>query len=183
MRRLILIAALVLASSSALAQTKPAPKPAAKPAAAKPEAKPAPARADFRDPEALVALLADMGAKTTLAKPTESSVGFRVETPGGAFGGQFVSCDPKGKACRMLAFSTGFERKGPNLAEINMFNRTEVACRGFMTDDGKANVMYSTLLTARMNAEEMREHVGVWQGCLVAFRGFTVDPVGYMSAH
>ncbi len=178
MRRLIFLAALTLAATPVLAQTKPAPKPAVKA-----EAKPAAARADFRDPDALVTLLADMGAKTTLAKPTESSVGFTVETPGGSFGGQFVTCDAKGKACRMLAFSTGFERKGPNLAEINMFNRTEVACRAYMTDDGKPNVMYSTLLTSRMNADEMREHIGVWQGCLVAFRGFTLDPVRYMSAH
>jgi hypothetical protein len=190
MRTYLLIAALMLAAAPALAQTKaPAAKPAAKGPAAKAAPKPAPKPAtapreafDAHDPGDLVKLLAGMGATAEIAKTkAEGSVSLNISTPGGAFGAQFVGCDAEGKACRMLAFSTGFERRGATLAQLNIFNRTEIACRGFLTDDGKSNVMYAALLTQRLTAEEMRQHIGVWQGCLSTFGQFTADPVRFIA--
>lgn len=184
MRSLFLIAALALAAAPALAQTKaPAAKPAAKASAAKPAAKSASPKAafDVRDPAALVALLATMDAKAEVKSKTEGSVSLNVTTPGGAFGIQFVGCDAEGKACRMLAFSTGYERRGATLAQLNIFNRTQIACRGFLTDDGKSNVMYAAMLTQRITTEEMRQHIGVWQGCLATFGQFTADPVRFIA--
>lgn len=188
MRIITLIAAMALAGAPALAQTKAAPKAAAakaapaKPAAAKSAAKAAAKPAfDARDPEALIALLAGMDAKAEMGTKTDTSVALKVTTPGGGFGAQFVDCDAKGKACRGLAFSTSFDRKGPNLAQLNIFNRTQIACRGFLTDDGKSHVMYSAMLTSRLSAEEMRQHIGVWQGCLGLFGQFNADPVRFIA--
>lgn len=188
MRIAVLIAALAFIAQPVSAQTKapaaksqpakaPAPKAAAKPAP-KPAAKPA---FDARDPDALVALLAGMNAKAEVTGKTDSSVALRVTTPGGGFGAQFVDCDAKGKACQGLAFSTGFEKKGPTLAQLNIFNRTQIACRGFLTDDGKSHVMYSAMLTGRLTADEMRQHIGIWQGCLGLFAGFNADPIRYIA--
>lgn len=179
MRTAMLIAAIVLAASPALAQTK---APAAKAASAKPAGKATPKAAfDARDPDALVAILAGMDAKAEIGTKTDTSVALKVTTPGGGFGVQFVDCDAKGKACQGLAFSTGFERKGPNLAQLNMFNRSQIACRGFLTDDGKSHVMYSAMVTSHTNAEEVRRHIGVWQGCLSLFGQFNADPVRFLA--
>ena len=140
-----------LASAALLALALAAPALAAGPA--KPSAKPAASSAfDARDPAALVGLLATMDAKANVLGANNGVVVLDIATPGGKFGAQFVDCDANGKACGMVAFSTAFERRGANLAQINVFNRSQVACRGYLTDDGRANVMYGAMLSARTNA-------------------------------
>src|SRR3990167_2680494 len=145
---------LALFAVIAILASGPAVAAPAKPAATKP---------------AVANLLAGAGAKTESARGGEGQVAMKVVTPGGGFGMQFANCDAKGKACAGVAFSTGFDRQAPTLAHMNLFNRTQFACRGFTGEDGKPNVMYSTLLTSRMTAEDMKQHLGVWQGCLGAF--------------
>lgn len=196
MRTLVLTVALALAAAPAMAQTKPAAKaeakpaakPAAKPDAPKPAAKPpAPKPAtpkiafDARDPDALITLLGTMQAKATVKAKTNHSVSLDVTTPGGGFGAQFVDCDASGKGCQGVAFSTAFERTGVTLAHVNMFNRTQIACRAYLTDDNKPNVMYSAMITSRLSSDEMKQHIGAWQGCLALFNEFTADPVRFIS--
>ena len=174
MRILPLVLALA-AASPAMAADKPAPKPAA--------AKPAASAAfDARDPAALVGLLSSMDAKASVVSTDNGIVVVDIVTPGGKFGAQFVDCDAKGKACQAVAFSTAFERRGPTLPQINIFNRTQVACRGYLTEDGRSNVMYAAMLTSRLSAAEMKQHLGVWQSCLSTFGRFNRDPAGYMAA-
>jgi hypothetical protein len=175
MRTIALALLLAAVSTAALA----APDAPAKPAAAKPAAKTA--MFDPRDPAAIVALLAGMDAKAAVTKAGDGLVTMTVTTPGGGFGLQFVSCDAKGKACGGLVFSTAFDRKAPTLSQINVFNRSQFACRGFLSDDGKANVMYPVMLTLRMNAAEVTQHVGVWQGCLGSFGAFLKDPAVFLA--
>ena len=128
---------------------------------------------DLRDPAALIGLLKTMDAKAEIARTEATVVFLNVSTPGGDFGAQYVDCDAKGKACRALVFSTAFSAKGVNLGKINDFNKGQVACRAFLADDGKPNIAYATLVNLRMTAEEAKQHVGVWQGCLTSFGSFT----------
>lgn len=143
-------------------------------------AKPA-ASFDARDPTALVGLLTGMDAKAAIVSTGEGMVVLDITTPGGKFGAQFVQCNETGKACGAVAFSTAFERRGPNLQQINDFNRTQVACRGYLTEDGRSNVMYAAMLTSRLSAGEMKQHLGVWQGCLSTFGRFNRDPISYLA--
>lgn len=128
---------------------------------------------DVRDPASLITLLKTMDAKAEVARTEATVVFLNVTTPGGDFGAQYVDCDAKGKACRALIFSTAFSAKGVTLKQINDFNKGQVACRAFISDDGKPNVAYATLVNLRMTAEEVKQHVGVWQGCLGSFGAFT----------
>jgi glucose/arabinose dehydrogenase len=175
MRKFALILALSAVAASAQAASH---KAAAKPAAPKSEAaKPI----DARDPAALMGVLAGMGAKSTAAKSPAGRVLVTIETPGGGFGLQFVDCDAAGKACHGLAFSTAFDRKGATLAQLNSFNRDQVVCRGFLGEDGRPNIVYSTLLSPRMSTEDLKEQIGVWQGCLATFAEFTTDPAAFLA--
>ena len=99
---------------------------------------------DVRDPASLITLLKTMDAKAEVARTEAAAVFLNVTTPGGDFGAQYVDCDAKGKACR-----------------------------AFLSDDGKPNLAYATLVNLRMTAEEVKQHVGVWQGCLGSFGAFT----------
>ncbi|MFZ3007817.1 MAG: hypothetical protein WA047_16745 [Phenylobacterium sp.] len=128
---------------------------------------------DVRDPAALITLLKTMDAKAQIARTEATVVFLNVTTPGGDFGAQYVDCDARGKACRALIFSTAFSAKGVSLGQINSFNKDQVACRAFLADDGKPNVAYATLVNLRMTAEEVKQHIGVWQGCLGSFGSFT----------
>jgi hypothetical protein len=175
MRTIAFALVLAAAATSAFA----APEAPAKPA--QPKAAAAKAVFDPRDPTAIVQLLASMDAKAAVTKAGEGLVTMTVTTPGGGFGLQFVSCDAKGKSCGGLVFSTAFDRKAPTLSQINVFNRSQFACRGFLSDDGKANVMYPVMLTLRMNAAEVTQHVGVWQGCLGSFGAFLKDPTVFLA--
>lgn len=175
MRKFALILALTAVAASAQAASH---KAATKPAAPKPEAaKPI----DARDPAALIGVLAGLGAKSTIAKSPAGKVLVTVETPGGGFGLQFVDCAPDGKTCHGLAFSTAFDRKGATLSQMNSFNRDQVVCRGYLGEDSRPNIVYSTLLSPRMTADDLKEQVGVWQGCLATFAEFTADPTAFLA--
>ena len=167
MRALVL--ALAVGATSTVALAAPA-KPAAKAASF-----------DARDPTAVARLLTSMDATASVASSGGGMVVLDIATPGGKFGAQFVQCNEGGKACGAVAFSTAFERRGPNLQQINDFNRTQVACRGYLTEDGRSNVMYAAMLTSRLSAAEMKQHLGVWQGCLSTFGRFNRDPVAYLA--
>lgn len=170
--------ALIIALAAAPALAAQSAKPAAKPAA-----KPPPQAFDARNPAALVTLLASVDAKAAVAAAEKGVVALDIATPGGKFGAQYVDCDESGKACGMIAFSTAFERRGPTLSQINVFNRTQVACRGYLTEDGRSNVMYGLLLTPKMTAAEMKQHLGVWQGCLATFGRFNRDPQAFIAGN
>jgi hypothetical protein len=198
MRTLVLaLAALAVASTAQAASpaAKPAPKAEAKPAA-KPDAKPATtaakpapaappglkiAKFDARDPDSIVALLAALDAKAKVSRIENGQAFLEVTTPGGGFGAQMIGCDAKGKACHAIALFTAYEKKGVTLADINDFNRSQLACRGILAPDGRPSVMYATLVNLRMTAEEMKQHMGAWQGCLTSFSEFTRDPVAFLS--
>ncbi|MBT9471205.1 MAG: hypothetical protein V4514_15345 [Pseudomonadota bacterium] len=169
--RLVIIALAIAASANAAFAAPAKPAPAAAKAAT----------FDARDPKALVGLLNGMDAKAGVASSGKGMVVLDIATPGGKFGAQFVQCDETGKACGAVAFSTAFERRGPNLQQINDFNRTQVACRGYLTDDGRSNVMYAAMLTSRLSAAEMKQHLGIWQGCLATFGRFNRDPAAYFQ--
>lgn len=175
MRKLALILALTAVAASAQAASH---KASAKPAAPRPETGKA---IDARDPAALIGVLAGMGATSTTTKSPAGKVLVQVETPGGGFGLQFVDCDSGGKACHGLAFSTAFDRKGASLAQLNSFNRDQIVCRGFLGEDGRPNIAYSTLLNPHMTTDDLKDQIGVWQGCLATFAEFTADPAAFIA--
>jgi hypothetical protein len=172
----------LMAAPFAIAATPP--KPAAK--AANPAAKPAPKAApragfDARDPAAMIGVLAEMGAKAEVSRSTQEEVFLKVTTPAFAFNMQYVGCDRTGRACRAIAFATVAEQRRANISQLNAFNQTSLTCRVFQDQAAKPHVMYSTLVSAADTREEMRAHVGVWQGCLAAFGAFLNDPPGYLA--
>jgi hypothetical protein len=156
-------------------------KPAARAPASK-AAKPAPAAFDARDPASLIALLETMGAKAEVGEKSDGDVKLKVVTPSFSFGAQFVDCSKSGVACQGLAFSTSSEKQHANLAQLNAFNQTSLTCRVFQDQAAKPHVVYSTILTAQDTREEMRTHLGVWQGCMATFGAFLSDPNGYLAA-
>ena len=191
MRASIFALCLCLAASPALAQTaarpatpppatvKPA-KPSAKPAAKRPPA-PKPAAFLATDPSDIITLFSTMGAKATRAKSEDGMVFLDVTAPGAAFGVQMIGCDSNGRTCRAMALFSVFDKPGISLAQINDFNRSQFACRGVLTPDGQPSVMYAALVDARLNQDQTRAHLGVWQGCLKGFGEFVADPVEFLS--
>ena len=136
---------------------------------------------DARDPAALTTVLASMEATATVARKTDDAVYLNVKTPAYAFGVQFAGCNDKGKACQGLAFSTASETRTATLAQINGFNQTSINCRVFQDKGGKPHISYSTLLSASDTRDEMRMHIGAWQGCVGSFGAFLADPPGFLA--
>lgn len=190
----ILLAALAI-GPAALAQTKRTPvkaaatKPAAtKPTPAKPAAKPVPAAApkpasfNARDPASLVALLGEMGAKGEISGSEDDSVFIRVTTPTYGFSVQFAGCDKTRRACKAVLFSAPATKGSATLMQLNRFNQTAIACRGYQDQAGQLRALYDALLFDRDGREEMTGHLGAWQGCLAAFGEFLDDPNGYLAS-
>lgn len=199
MRPALLAPCLTLAASSALAApaAKPAVKPAAtpapvtepkaaspKPAAPATAAKPTKTKAgpfNASNPADIITLLSTMGAKATQAKSEDGMVFLDVTAPGTSFGVQMIGCDAKGAACHAMALFTVFDKEGITLAQLNDFNRSQFACRGLLTPDGHPSVMYAALVDGRINQNQTKAHLGVWQGCLKGFGDFVADPVEFLS--
>ena len=142
-----------------------------------------PAAFDPTDPAGLMAVLASNDAKAQRIQAEGGVVVLNVETPAGKFGVQFVGCDDKGKSCDMAAFSTAFQQRGPTLAQINTFNRSQVACRGYLTEDGRSSVMYGLLLTPHLSQADLKQHLGVWQSCLATFGRFNREPQAFLNTN
>ncbi|MFM8376706.1 MAG: YbjN domain-containing protein [Phenylobacterium sp.] len=168
------LAAAPLTPAAAVAAT-PAKAPAPKTSAPRTPA------FDARRPPDVIALLAAMEAKAEIGRKANGQVFMTVTTPGGGFGAQMVGCDEAFATCRAIALYSAFSRKGVTMAQINDYNRSQLTCRGIMTPSGEPSVMYAVLLNGRMTRDELREHVGVWQGCLSGFGEFIQDPIGFLS--
>lgn len=180
---------LLLAATPALGSAqapRPAPKPpvkpAAKPAPAKPVAATPSGAFNAQDPASLIALVATMDAKAEIMRSTDTEVFLKVSTPSFAFNVQYTGCDARGRSCQGFAFSTHSDTQKTNLAQLNAFNQTSITCRVFQDRVGKPHVMYTALLSRADTREEMRSHIGVWQGCLGTFGVFLSDPVGYLAS-
>lgn len=169
------LAAAGLLLAALVAAPVPADAAAPKPAASKPAA------FDARRPADVISLLASMEAKAEVARQADGQVFMNVTTPGGGFGAQMVGCDETFATCRAVALYSAFSRKGVNMIQINDYNRSQLTCRGIMTPSGAPSVMYAVVLNGRMTRDELREHVGVWQGCLTGFGEFIQDPIGFLS--
>ncbi len=167
---MIVSLSVLLAGAPALAAATPAKPPPAAPGY------------DARDPASLVALLATMGAKAEVVQRADADVKLAVTTPAYSFGVQFVDCDISGRGCLGLAFTTSSDMRHANLAQLNGFNQTSISCRVFQDQRAKPHVVYAALLSPRDTREEMRRHIGVWQGCLVSFGAFLADPNGFLAA-
>jgi hypothetical protein len=187
MRQSLLLAAAVLtvaaapAKPPAKAPAKPAPKPAAAPA------KPAPARAtpaapfDARDPQSLIGLLTEAGARAQTGRRDGDSVFVTVGSTAANFSVQFAGCDRAGKGCQAALFDALLEAGTPTLAQVNGFNQTSVTCRVYIDRGNKAHVLYSQVLMASDTRDSARTHLAAWQGCLVDSRDFVRDPVAYLA--
>lgn len=176
------LAALIVAGPALGADAKPAPKDAAKPAPKAASATAASGPFDARDPASLAGLLESMNAKSERSRLGDHGVSLKVTAGGFGFGVQYVDCDERGRDCKALAFSTAAETRKATLVQINAFNQTSISCRAFEDQAGKAHVMYSVVLSPNDTREEMRNHVGVWQGCLATFGAFLTDPAGYLAS-
>lgn len=139
--------------------------------------------ADPQNPDSLIALLAAMDAKAETSRRDGDSVNLRVTTANLGFGVQFAGCDEHGRKCRAMAFSTVFgSARTPTLAQTNGFNQTSLTCRAWQDAAAKPNVMYTALISPRATPEDMRNHIGAWQGCLATFAEFLADPVRYLAS-
>lgn len=178
----VLAAVALTASAPALAAAPAAsPKPAAPKSAAPKSGAPKASAFDARRPADIIALLSGMEATTEIARKADGQVFMKVTTPGGGFGAQMVGCDEAFTSCKAIALYTAFARKGVNMVQINDYNRSQLTCRGVMAPSGEPSVMYAVLLNGRQTRDEMREHIGVWQGCLSGFGEFIQDPIGFLS--
>ena len=136
---------------------------------------------DARDPASLIVLLATMDARAEVVARGEDTVDLKVATPAYGFAVQYAGCDAQRRACKAALFTAQSERT-PTLAQINAFNQTSITCRAFQDRAGKPHLLYSTLVSSQDSRDEMRAHLGAWQGCLGEFGAFVADPNGYLAA-
>lgn len=181
MRLILVIAAATLCMGAQAAKAPAVKAPPAKAAPAKPAAVTPVAPTDPTNPQTTIALLATLGAKATVTQRDEDGVEFKVETPYYGFAGQFAGCDGQGRKCKAVAFTTQ-SAATPTLAELNAFNQTSLTCRVWQDKAGKPHVMYSALLSATDTEDELKLHLGAWQGCLAEFGDFLKDPKAYLAS-
>ena len=183
---LILPAALAcLAAAPAPAQKAPAQKaPATKaPATKVPAAKAAPLTGPFdaTNPQALMDLLSQAGAKVQTGRREADAVFVAVSSPAASFSMQFAGCNPQGRACRAVLLDGQLERVPATSAQINGFNQTSVMCRLYQDKAGLPHILYSAILFKTMSREDASTHLFAWQGCLADARDFMRDPVAYLA--
>lgn len=184
-RTLLILPAALACLAAAPAQKAPATKaPAAKaPAAKAPPAKAAPLTGPFdaTNPQALMDLLGQAGAKVQTNRRDADAVFVAVSSPAASFSIQFAGCNPQGRACRAVLLDGPMERGPATSAQINGFNQTSVMCRLYQDKAGVPHILYSAILFRTMSREDASTHLFAWQGCLADGRDFMRDPVAYLA--
>jgi hypothetical protein len=180
-RHLLLLPAALACLAAAPAPKAPAAKaPAAKAAPAKPAPKPA-APYDAQNPQGLMAILGEAGAKVQTGRKEADSVFVTVTSTAANFSLQFAGCNPQGRACQAALFDSLLDGGSPTLAQINGFNQTSVFCRIYQDKAGKAHAIYAAMLVKSDTRDSAVTHLAAWQGCLGEARGFLRDPVAYLA--
>lgn len=176
LRLFALLAAAV--ACTAAAPAKPAPKaPAPKSAASKPAGA---GGFDLRDPQALASLLTAAGATAKVDRHDDDSALVGVTSVAANFSVQFAGCDRSGRDCKVMLFDQPTEGT-PTVAQLNAFDQTSAACRGYQDRGGRAHVLYSALLFADDSREHAVAHLAAWQGCIAEFHQFLTDPNAYLA--
>ena len=184
-RHALLIAPLALLCMAAA----PAPKAssAKSPVAAKPAPlKLAPSAAakapiDVQNPQGLMDILGQAGAKVQTRARDGDSVFVAVTSTTANFSMQFAGCNPQGRACRAVLLDAAMDRSSVSGAQINAFNQTSVMCRIYQDRAATQHVVYSAMLFQTMNRDDAATHLQAWQGCLADAHDFLKDPVGYLA--
>jgi hypothetical protein len=166
----------ILCLAAAPAAKAPAKPPPAKPAAAAPAA-----AFESTNPQSLMTLLGDAGAKVQTNRRDEDSVFVAVTSTAANFSLQFAGCNPQGRACKAVLFDTLVEGGAPTLQQINGFNQTSVFCRLYQDKQGKPHATYAALLVKSDTRDSAVNHLAAWQGCIAESRDFVRDPVSYLS--
>jgi hypothetical protein len=187
-RHALLIAPLaLLCVAAAPAPKAPPAKSAAKPVAAKP-APPKPVSTavakgsfDIQNPQGLMDILGQAGAKVQTRARDGDSVFVAVTSTTANFSMQFAGCNPQGRACRAVLLDAAMERSSVTGAQINAFNQTSVMCRIYQDRAATQHVVYSAMLFQTMNRDDAATHLQAWQGCLADAHDFLKDPVGYLA--
>ena len=192
-RHALLIAPLaLLCMAAAPAPKAPPAKPVAKPVATKPAspkpATPKPTSAvtakgafDVQNPQGLMDILGQAGAKVQTRARDGDSVFVAVTSTTANFSMQFAGCNPQGRACRAVLLDAAVDRSSVTGAQINAFNQTSVMCRIYQDRGATQHVVYSAMLFQTMNRDDAATHLQAWQGCLVDAHDFLKDPVGYLA--
>jgi hypothetical protein len=187
-RHALLIAPLaLLCVAAAPAPKAPPAKSAAKPVAAKP-APPKPVSTavakgsfDVQNPQGLMDILGQAGAKVQTRARDGDSVFVAVTSTTANFSMQFAGCNPQGRACRAVLLDAAMDRSSVTGAQINAFNQTSVMCRIYQDRTATQHVVYSAMLFQTMNRDDAANHLQAWQGCLADAHDFLKDPVGYLA--
>ena len=166
----------------ALLSLAAAPAPKAPPAKAQ-TAKPAPPAAvfDVQNPQGLMDLLGQAGAKVQTRSRDGDAVFVAVTSAAANFSMQFAGCTPQGRACRAVLLDAAMDRAAVSAAQLNAFNQTSVMCRLYQDRAGAPHVLYSAILFRTMTRDDAATHLQAWQGCLADSRDFLKDPVGYLA--
>jgi hypothetical protein len=187
-RALLILPAALACLAAAPAQKAPAAKaPAPKSAPAKPPAKAAPkatpvgAPFDATNPQSIMDLLSQAGAKVQTNRKEDDAVFVTVTSPAASFSLQFAGCNPQGRACRAFLLDGAMERGPATNAQINGFNQTSVMCRIYQDKAGLPHILYSAILFKTMSREDASTHLFAWQGCLADGRDFNRDPIAYLA--
>ena len=177
---LALIAALACVAA---APAKPPPKAAAaKPAAAKPAPAPAgPSTYDAQNPQSLIGLLTDAGARAQTGRKEDDAVFISVTSTAANFSVQFAGCDRSGRNCQAALYDDMLDHAPPTLAQVNGFNQTSVTCRFYVDRANKPHVLYSAVLLKTDTRKSAETHLAAWQGCIVEARNFVADPTAYLA--
>lgn len=175
-RHLLLVPAALACLAAAPAPKAPGKAPAAKAAPAKPAAP-----YDAQNPQSLMAILGEAGAKVQTGRKEADSVFVTVTSTAANFSLQFAGCNAQGRACQAALFDSLLDGGSPTLAQINGFNQTSVFCRIYQDKSGKAHAIYAAMLVKSDTRDSAVTHLAAWQGCLGEARGFLRDPVAYLA--
>jgi hypothetical protein len=157
---------------------------AAAPAPKKPPAKPAPAARGFdsQNPQGLMGLLGDAGAKVQTDRREGDAVFVTVTSAAADFSVQFAGCGAQGRTCQAALFDGVVAGASPTLAQINAFNQTSVVCRIYQDKANRPHAIYAALLLRSDTRDSARTHLAAWQGCLAQARDFVRDPLAYHAS-
>ena len=191
-RRNLALLAAALACVAAANKAPPAKAAAPKPAAAKPAeprtgaakpppAAPAPEAFDAQNPQSLIAILSDAGARAQTGRKDEDSVLVTVSSTAANFSVQFAGCERNGRNCKAALFDDLLDHAAPTLVQVNGFNQTSVNCRVYVDRANRPHVVYSAVLMKSDNRRSAETHLAAWQGCIVEGRDFVTDPAGYLA--
>ncbi|HEY3797483.1 MAG TPA: YbjN domain-containing protein [Caulobacteraceae bacterium] len=135
---------------------------------------------DARRADDVASVVTGHGATGQLAAREDGKTFFEGQAGDVGFAVYFQDCD-EAQLCKSLLFTNAWDDAKLTPELVNQWNAWTTWCPAYLDKGGAPNLWLSAPVSARTDASDLGDQVGVWTACLKDFSAFVAAPSKFLA--